>query len=944
MAARQVLTDIVEMIARGSMPCTILLLNPESGTLHHGAATGMPADYLRAIDGARIGPEAGSCGAAAFRRERVVVEDIATHPNWADYKELALAHGLRACWSHPITSGRGAVLGTFALYYREPRAPTEEELAQVARAAHLATIVLERDRSHEELQRSRHELQERVKELTLLHRVARLLQDERPFDQMLQEVVELLPSGWQFPELCVCRLRWHLLEATSDRWCETPWRLEERCGEGSLEICYLEDRPFLAEERDLLRSLADMLASHWHRTLNERSIRASENRLRLLHALDEAFTVTDADDLLPVALRLVGEHLGVTRCHYAIVADDGDHIEIPHDYSRDCEPMIGHFRISGFGAGLAAAIRGGPPVVVPDVDEAFPREAGADVLKSFSIRAFVVCSLVRHGSIKALMAVHQDKPREWSQDEVRLLGEAVERFWATIEKKVAESSLRQRDALLRIAGRAARIGGWRIEPPEFRPIWSEEVCHIHGVSPGTRPSLDEAMAYFAPECRDAVDQELQRCMAEGSAFDVEAELLPATGGRIWVRVVGHPEYTADGRLLCVHGAVQDVSDRHRLQEQLRQTQKLEAIGQLAGGIAHDFNNLLTVILAYSRMAVEDLDPSNPLRDNLEEVVRAGERASDLTRQLLAFSRKQMLEPRVVNLYEVVAGLERMLARLIGDSYSLALLPGRSGRILADPGQVEQVVINLCVNARDAMSEGGSITLEVSNQELDDEYAATHENVAPGPYVMLAVSDTGHGMDAATQARIFEPFFTTKEQGKGTGLGLATVWGIVMQSGGHLWCYSEVGVGTTFRVYFPRVDQPASQKIPLPSPDTLRGTETILVVEDDDQVRLATTSILRTYGYQVLEAQNGGEAFLVSEKYAGPIHLLLTDVVMPRMSGRKLAERVAPMRPEMRVLYVSGYTEDAIVRHGVLEPGIEFLAKPLRPDALLRKIRTILVPR
>lgn len=934
--ASEVLTEIVQMISSpGGMPCTILLLDAERGTLHHAAAAGMPAEYLQAIDGASIGPTAGSCGAAAFRREPVVVEDIATHPNWAAYKELALRHGLRACWSHPITSGQGAVLGTFAMYHGEPRAPTEDELARVVRATHLATIVLERDRSQQELKRSENILRERVKELTLLHRVARLLQAERPVEQLLPELVELLPAGWQFPELCACRIRWGGREARGENWRETPWRLEESFGEGTLEVGYLEERPFLAEERDLLRSLADMLTAYWHRALSEKAIRASEKRLRLLHALDAAFQASSAEELLPVALRLVGEHLGVTRCHYAIVDDDGDRIEIPHEYSRGCQPMVGHFRISGFGAGLAARIRGGPPVVVADVDVSFPGEAGANSLKSFGIQAFVVCSLVREGKLKALMAVHQDEPRDWTLEEVSLLGEAVERCWATIEQKVTEAALRQRDALLRMAGRAARIGGWRIEPPDFRPVWSDEVCEIHGVPAGTNPTLEEALGYFAPEHRDPVQLAVEKCLAEGRALDVEAELLRATGERIWVRVMGHPEHSPDGQVMRVHGALQDVSDRHRLQEQLRQTQKLEAVGQLAGGIAHDFNNLLTVILAYTQMAVADLEPSSPLRDNLEEVARAGERASDLTRQLLAFSRRQILEPRVIVLREVVAGLQRMLSRLLGDSFSL---------ILADPGQVEQVVINLCVNARDAMPRGGSITLEVSNHELDEDYAATHDKVKPGPYVMLAVSDTGHGMDAATQARIFEPFFTTKEQGKGTGLGLATVWGIVMQSGGHLWCYSEVGIGTTFRVYFPRVDEPASQSIELPDPLTLRGTETILVVEDDDQVRLATTSILRNYGYHVLEAQNGGEAFLVCEKYPEPIHLLLTDVVMPRMSGRELAERVAPMRPEMKVLYVSGYTEDAIVRHGVLEADIEFLPKPLTPDTLLRKLKGILTPR
>jgi PAS domain S-box-containing protein len=390
--------------------------------------------------------------------------------------------------------------------------------------------------------------------------------------------------------------------------------------------------------------------------------------------------------------------------------------------------------------------------------------------------------------------------------------------------------------------------------------------------------------------------------------------------------------------------IRDITERKRLEEQLRQSQKMDAFGKLAGGVAHDFNNLLVIINGYSELILNGMAlTAEKQRECLREIRKAGDRAASLTRQLLAFSRKQLLQPVVLDLNHLISEMEKMLRRLIHEDIGLKLLLDPAlGQVKADPGQIEQVIMNLVINARDAMPTGGHLTIETKNIGLDQEYARKHVDVQPGEYAMLAVADTGCGMDEVTMSRIFEPFFTTKEVGKGTGLGLATVHGIVKQSGGTVEVYSEVGLGTTFKIYLPRIMEQVSSHTPVPAHSLMpRGTETILLAEDEEEVRVTIRLALESQGYTVLIARNGEEALQIFQKHRGPIHLLVSDLVMPKMSGHQLAERLVSLQPNIKILYISGYADDTIVRHGVLETDTAFVQKPFSLTILARKVREVL---
>jgi nitrogen-specific signal transduction histidine kinase/CheY-like chemotaxis protein len=393
----------------------------------------------------------------------------------------------------------------------------------------------------------------------------------------------------------------------------------------------------------------------------------------------------------------------------------------------------------------------------------------------------------------------------------------------------------------------------------------------------------------------------------------------------------------------MEGIIVEITERKLLENQLQQSRRMEAVGRLAGGIAHDFNNLLTIIKGYAELAMQRTGVQQDLRADITQIENAAERASTLIRQLLAFSRRQVLQPKIIDLNAIVLGLDKLLGRLMGEHIEMVTLCGANvGNVKADPAQIEQVIMNLVVNARDAMPKGGRLTVETANVELDSMYARDHVSVKPGAYVMLAVSDTGMGMSPETVAHIFEPFFTTKESGQGTGLGLSTVYGIVKQSGGYIWVYSEPGKGTTFKVYLPRVSEAVEEKRKQAEPlAEYNGKETILLVEDEEAVRELASLILNAKGYLVLSAPSAQEAEHFSATHRGEIHLLLTDIMMPGASGHELAKRITARHPRTRILYMSGYTDNVLALEGVLEAGVSFLQKPFTPGALAKKVREVL---
>ena len=679
------------------------------------------------------------------------------------------------------------------------------------------------------------------------------------------------------------------------------WLYEHREEKSEEEIALKDGRTFDRYSAPMIGPEGNYYGRVWYfrditaRALAEQALKASEARLQsLFGGIDDALFVHDADGRIIDCNEAACRRLGYSREELlAMRTADVDAPEFALGFGERTSQQLlrGRFACEGL-----HVTKDGRRIPV-DINS----------------------SLIDYSGTPAVLAVMRD----------------------ISERRSAEEALRRSEAEHRGLVEHATLGIYR--STAAGAVLSVNPALVSMLGYGSAEEvlqLDIARDIYAdPRERDALLTQFDK----DDEARAEAQWKRKDGSRVSVRLNVRLVRAPSGEIECFEGLAEDVTEQRNLENQFRQAQRLEAVGRLAGGVAHDFNNVLTAITGYSELLLEDLGPEDPKRPDVLEIRAAAQRAAALTRQLLAFSRKQVLQTRVLDLNEVVRTLEKMLQRLIGEDVKLELaLAPAVHAVRADPGQVEQVILNLAVNSRDAMPHGGRITIETANVELDEAYARDHAGAAPGAYVMLAVSDTGIGMDAETRSHIFEPFFTTKEQGKGTGLGLATVYGIVKQSGGYVWVYSEPGRGATFKIYLPRVDAPADARATAPAePPVAGGRETVLLAEDDPSVRAIVSDVLAQKGYRVLRANDGQAALEMARAQSGRIHLLVTDIVMPGMTGRDLAEALSVERPGLRVLYMSGYTDDAVVRHGVLEEGVPYLQKPFSPRTLASKVREVL---
>jgi len=730
--------------------------------------------------------------------------------------------------------------------------------------------------------------------------------------------------------LDVEQLRERLREAATQGLSPVWGRCRLRCRDGSWRWIQFSCHDKLVEPGlEGLVFLATDVTS-LHRMESERQVISD-----IVHALNET---ANLDQLLTRIHQALERILSAQNCFVALHNPEHDTFDFPFfmdEYDSAPAPQkVGR-------SCTAYVFRTGQAKLIPQTD--FDRLAAlgeVELVGSPSPGWLGVPLKTPTATIGVLVVQHYQNENAYDRRDLEFLESVGGHIALAIERRRAEEELRKSESMLLLLFERNPLPTWLYEIESLKFLRANQAAlELYGYSRGEFENM--TILQIHPESqREKVREYIRDLKANEEVH--EFWLHQANGGRAFeVEVISH-ELTYVGKRVRLVVA-QDISERRQLEGQLRQAQKMEAVGRLAGGVAHDFNNLLMVIKGHTELLLSVLPHTNQIAKKIEQIDKSADRATALTRQLLAFSRRQVLQPQIISLNSVVHDMGKLLPRLIGEDIELLIRTDEHlGTVRADASQMEQVIMNLAVNARDAMPNGGKLVIETANLDLDPSYATTHPLMKPGPYIRLVVTDNGTGMDAETQSHIFEPFFTTKEKGKGTGLGLATVYGIVKQSGGFIWVYSELGKGTSFKIYLPRLDQPEEHTGAFrPATEAPRGTETVLLAEDEQDVREIAREFLESGGYRVIEAKDGNEAILLAAKHRGEIHLLVTDMVMPGMTGQDLAVRLQSELPGLCVVFMSGYSEHAATEMANADPSVRLLTKPFSRTALLRAVREIL---
>ncbi|MDH5640112.1 MAG: PAS domain S-box protein [Nitrospira sp.] len=917
----------------GSCVCAVMLFDQEGRRLRHAAAPNLPDSYIREADDIAVGPRMGSCGTAAYFNKPVIVGDIATDPLWANCKDLPLRHGFRACWATPILSlsqsDKG--FGIFAVYCTELRKPTLGDWLLIERATYFAQLAMTRKLAEEQLEASE-------------KRLRTILETEPECVKVVTEdsiLLDMNPTGLGFFEAdSLEEVRGQsilpiIMPADRERVAEFHRRVfHGESGTLQFEIVGLKGTRRwmdtmavpLKDETGQTTGVLAITRDYTKQKRAEDALRASEERFRTLFQTSYDATMT----LAPPMWQFTSGNPATVRMFNT--QDEAEFIRLgPWDVSPEQQPD-GRLSSEKAREMIDIAMREGSHCFewthLRRSGEVFP--------------ATVLLTRMEVDGQPQLQATVRDISDQ------KQVEKALRNMNAELEERVRARSLELEEAYRHLNSHLQNTPLGVIQwAPDFQLVhWSSQAERIFGWTAQEVEGKYPSEWPFIPEDeRPAMQESMERLIGGQERRKVHRVRHFGKNGQD-VHCVWHTSVMVDesGRVVSIMALVQDLSEQVRLERQFHQAQKMEAIGRLAGGIAHDFNNLLTVITGYSDLVLMDPKTGSGIKKAVEQILRAGERATGLTRQLLTFSRQQIVQPRTLSLNNTVTETEKMLRRLIGEDVRLSVkLDADPDTIKADPGQIEQVIMNLAVNARDAMPNGGRLSIDTVTLCLKEPFPTqVGGTLVPGTYVSLVVRDTGNGIDVATLSKIFEPFFTTKGPGKGTGLGLATVHGIVEQSGGAITVSSRMGEGTTFRLYFPSVAESGSvTTVSSPASIITRGTETVLLVEDEPIVRAFVHEVLSTFGYTVLEVRTAEEAMFLSKGYEHPIQLLVTDVVLPFGRGTKLAEELRRKRPGIKILLMSGYVDQTRMADKEISAQLPFLQKPFTHEVLLAKVREAL---